>query len=93
MKIQIKNNNLVITISLDTLATAFELSDYNNSFDDKLNDFKQAFKVTNKVLFAKEVILALEDEEEDGTTLLHQLFDKATENAVENGALGIEEVK
>ncbi len=50
------------------------------------------FKVTDSKEFAKEVVRALNDEEEDGTTILHRVLDDATLTAFENGAEGCKEV-
>lgn len=49
------------------------------------------WKVTNARAFAKEVVHALNDEDEDGTTPIHRLFDAAFEEAIEQGAEGVEE--
>lgn len=47
-------------------------------------------KVTDAEEFAKELVRALNDEEEDGTTRIHLMFDAALEFAFEQGAEGIE---
>lgn len=39
-------------------------------------------------LFAKDVVNALNEEKEDGTTKVHELFDDAFERAIENGSQG-----
>lgn len=51
----------------------------------------QRFKVTDADKFAHEVARALNDEEEDGTTPIHSMFDAAFQSAIENGAEGVEE--
>ena len=51
------------------------------------------FKVTDPVLFAPELIRALNDEDEEGTTPIHRLFDAAAIAAFEQGAEGAEEVE
>ena len=50
------------------------------------------FRVTDVGKFAPEVVRALEEEEEDGTTPVHRLFDAAFNAAIEQGAEGVEEV-
>lgn len=47
--------------------------------------------VTDAAVFAVEFVRALNEEEEDGTTLLHRAFDKAMSNAVESGCDGVAE--
>ncbi len=50
-----------------------------------------AYRVTHALDFARELERALSAEEEDGTTLVHRMFDRAIEDALEYGAEGIEE--
>ena len=50
------------------------------------------WKVTDSEAFSREVVRALNDEEEDGTTRVHRLFDAAFNEAINQGAEGIEEV-
>lgn len=49
------------------------------------------YKVTNAEEFAQEFVRELNKESEDGTTMIHSLFDKAALNAIDQGAFGIEE--
>ena len=49
------------------------------------------WKVTDAEVFAAEVVRALNDEREDGTTPVHQMFDRAFDEAINQGAEGIEE--
>lgn len=49
------------------------------------------WRVTNPEVFAKEMVRALNDEDEQGTTPIHRLLDEATNEAIESGAEGIEE--
>ena len=50
-------------------------------------------KITNARVFAKELVSALNDEDEQGTTLIHRMFDTAINDAIEAGAEGIEMVE
>jgi len=45
--------------------------------------------ITDVNRFAKDVVYALNEEKEDGTTPVHVLFDNAFERAVENGSQGV----
>ena len=71
---------LNVSIGVDTLL--------KTCGQDYLEQFK-SYQIEDKV-FIKDVVNELTNEAEDGTTLLHQTFDKAIENAIENGSEGIE---
>lgn len=49
-----------------------------------------ALKITDKEAFAKAVLHELRREEEDGTTLVHRMLDKAMLRAIEQGCEGVE---
>lgn len=49
------------------------------------------YKLTNPEDFAKDLVLELNDEDEEGTTPIHRLFDKAMSRAIDQGAFGVEE--
>lgn len=49
------------------------------------------YKVTNTKEFASDLLNALNEENEDGTTRIHEMFDRAILEAIEQGAFGIEE--
>ena len=51
------------------------------------------FFVSDQLIFAGEVRAELEREEEDGTTLVHRMLDKAMVEAAEQGGEGIAERK
>jgi hypothetical protein len=53
--------------------------------------FHTRWKLTNPDEFAAELMNELNAESEDGTTRIHRMFDGAIEEAIEQGALGIEE--
>lgn len=56
-----------------------------------LNALDTRFKLTDAALFAKDLVRALNDENEEGTTMVHKMFDAAINEALEQGADGIEE--
>lgn len=79
----IENGAIVIRLQIDALASAV---------DGMCSHFHvEPMRVTDPVKFAKGVCYALNDEEEDGTTPVHLLFDKAFEKALEDGSEGVEE--
>lgn len=84
-------DEVVIKIGIGTLAFAYEISEYNNPWSDDTNDTVQQCMVVNKKEFAKDVIAELISEREDGSTLITDMFDKAEQNAMENGSEGIED--
>lgn len=48
------------------------------------------YKVTDAEVFAVDLVRELNREEEDGTTRIHRLFDGAIEEAIDQGAEGVE---
>ncbi len=54
-------------------------------------DGEPLFKVTDCPKFAADLVRSLNEEDEQGTTRIHLMFDDAIEHAVEYGAEGIEE--
>ena len=89
MQIKVEGSELVIRLPIDDLVFAFEAGDENQPFDEKVNDFRRSFKVSDKSQFAKGVALGLRDEEEDGSTPLTRILDQAFIYAVE-GAYGVD---
>ena len=90
LMIGVEKDELIIRIGIDTLAYAFEIGEENQTFAKKANDFRRSWKVTDKHKFAKDVGIALGNEEEDGSTLLTKIFDEAYIHAVENSE-GVDE--
>lgn len=87
---KLEGEELVIRIGIDTLSYAFNESDYNNPWNEESSDFERMSQVENSLQFAKDVVHELNDEGEDGSTLLTSLIDKACEEACEQGSLGLE---
>lgn len=48
-------------------------------------------KVKDPEAFAAELVAALNDEDEQGSTMIHKMFDAAINEALEQGAEGIED--
>jgi hypothetical protein len=96
LRASIEGKELVIRIELETLANAFEWSEYNNPYqmDQQGNyDYVKQFKITNQEEFAKGVVDALMNEGEDGSTLLTRMLDQVCEDAVESGCEGVDEIE
>jgi hypothetical protein len=49
------------------------------------------YRVTDAETFAKAVVHELNNEQEDGTTPIHELFDACMYEAIDQGAEGVEE--
>ena len=89
LTVGLEGDQLVIRIGVDTLAFCFEISEDNQPFDDKVNDFRRTWKINNKYRFAKGVASGLRVEEEDGSTPITKILDDAFIYAVEDSA-GVE---
>ena len=80
----IENDEIVIRVPIKYLPTIIEGAWALNALDKR-------FKLTDAALFAKDMVCALNDGDEEGTTMIHKMFDKAINEALEQGAKGIEE--
>ena len=83
LKVEIVDDRLVISVGVGLAAFAVQTPDATDWPDD--------YYISDPAVFATEIVRALEDEEEDGTTLVHRMLDAAAVTALENGALGAEE--
>jgi hypothetical protein len=85
---RIEDGVLIISIGVDCLAHAIQMSPGLSEFDEESGEWATP-EVTDADKFAIEVVCELEAEAEDGTTLVHIAFDRAAANAIENGAQGV----
>ena len=88
LKVAIEGEELVIRVKLDTLVFAVQHDPQLQHYDRDLGDFFGP-EVVDRSQWAREMVSALQSEEEDGTTLVHLMLDKAALNAIESGAEGI----
>ena len=79
LSMEIKDGQLVISIGINTLAFATGV-------------YITDFKIINNEGFAKDILNELDAEEEDGSTMVHRMFDTAANNAIENGSEAVEEI-
>lgn len=91
--IGLRDGKLVIEIGVEALAHAAQVSENFREFDDKSQDWRLAFRVTNPEAFAKDVALGLQQESEDGSTNLTRSLDAACVYAIESASAGVEEVE
>lgn len=85
---KIIDGEIVIRLSLDTMAFAAERFPSLEEYDEK-TDRILAPVVTDREAFAKELVRLLNAESEDGSTLVTNMFDAGFLAAAEDGARGI----
>lgn len=90
LTVKVKDKELVICIGIGTLKFAVEHMNSCNPYDEKLQDHKQLWIITEPIQFAEDVVFALSDEREDGSTKLTDLIDAACLTAIENGSEAVE---
>lgn len=80
----VEGDNIVIRLPIKNLPVAVEGSIAMGTVETQM-------KVTDAEKFAADVVRALNDEDEEGTTRVHQMFDSAFNYISENGSDGIAE--
>jgi hypothetical protein len=88
VKVGIEGEDLVIRLSADELKNATETCPALEELCKEHNNFG-APKVTDLPAWRKEVMRVLVAEAENGSTLIHRMFDRAFQDAVEQGAEGV----
>lgn len=86
LDVSIKDGRLIIGIGVRTLAHAVCYSDWANPYDDERGDYIRTFAITDAGRFAKDVMCAMLDEREDGSSPLSDFLDKMAEAAVDDGS-------
>lgn len=86
LQIDLSKGLLTISIGVNTLATAIENSPSNYEWLNEEGEVVRSFTINNPKAFAKEIVWALQSEEEDGTTLVNLMFDRAGDLAIEQGS-------
>ena len=82
LTVEIKEDVLLISIGTEMLCHSCEVGRMYGLGDIKITDKKQ---------FIASLVRQLEFEDEDGSTLMHEMFDRAVTIMLENGALGVDE--
>lgn len=82
---EIVDGKIVITLAINHLQTAIDGGTALGTIDG-------SWKLTDPNEFAKELLQSLHREDEEGTTVIHRMFDEAINDAIEQGVDGIEEV-
>ena len=86
LRVRVHRGSLVISIPVETLAFAVE---HAPQFQVERAGSFVGPKVTNAFGFAADVLRALCDEAEDGTTPVHALIDAAAQKAMEDGSCNV----
>lgn len=88
LKCCIEDGVLIMQIGVEVLAKAVQLNPDLAELDEKTEDWVEP-EITDPDKFARAILTAIQDESDDGTTLIHMALDTAAMNAIENGAEGI----
>lgn len=84
----------VVTISMGIETLAYMVENHSEYYSRQFNPEGFIKKVVDKKAFGQDIVDTLNEElSDDGTTMVHQLFDKAILRAAENGAQGLEFIK
>lgn len=88
---KIEGDEIVIRIGIGTLAWAAEFEGREPfwDFDLGLNKFVQRYKIIDDLGWAQDVCREINREEEDGSSPLTNLLDKASEDALDQGSLSV----
>ena len=89
LQCRIDKDKIIISIGFDALKFLAENSDVCEKYDEEFCPDGIWTEINNKKEFAKEVLKSLKHEQEDGTTVVHKLFEDAINMALENGAEGV----
>ena len=81
LDIKVEGGVLTISIGVNALAQAIRMG-----FDDRMDPIK----ITDTEEFIDAVVNELSWEEEDGSTVVHAMFDLAAERAIHDGCEGVE---
>jgi hypothetical protein len=81
----VRDGVLTITIGVDTLAHAALLGPAQE-YDEAIATTRPAWRVTDPEGFAKDMVVALLDEDEEGHSVLTKLLDAAAQVAAESGS-------
>lgn len=85
LSVEISHGRLVISIGVETMAHVVEVGSGFEEYDPRTKQFLHP-KITDPWGFAHDVLRELESEQEDGTTPVHLLLDRAADEAINNGS-------
>jgi hypothetical protein len=76
LKAEVAKGKLVISIGVDCLAYAIQNGD----------NWPEGLKITDNAKFAQDMLAFLELDEEDGSTVIHNVLDESANYAIEQGS-------
>lgn len=91
LTLKIEQGALVIRIGAETLAHALQYAEWANPWNEVEQNYTPAFRVVDPPELAADVLNAMRDEAEDGSTPLTRFLDRMMQEAIENGSLSVEE--
>ena len=91
LEVTIERGALVVRIGIETLAHAVTWSDWANPYDEATGDYVRTFAITDAPQFAADVLHEMLREREDGSTPVSDFMDKMSEEAINQGSLGLHE--
>lgn len=91
LDVKIERGALVVRIGIGTLAFAVTYADWANPYDEAIGDYVRSFAITDVPQFATDVMHEMLREREDGSTPLSDFIDRMSEEAINQGSLGLHE--
>jgi len=91
LEVKIEHGALVVRIGIKTLAHAVTYADWANPYDENTGDYVRTFAITDANQFASDVGHEMLREREDGSSPLSDFIDKMSEEAINQGSLGLHE--
>jgi hypothetical protein len=91
LEVKIQDDEIVIRVGIDTVKWALEHHEESQPFNEEIDDYEQKWIVSDPVEFAEDVVRAMDDEAEDGSTPLSDFLDKMCMDALEDGSIGTDE--
>ncbi len=91
LEVKIEKGALVVRIGIETLAHAVTYSDWANPYEESTGDYIRNFAIVDAPQFASDVLHEMLREREDGSTPLSDFIDKMSEEAIDQGSLGLHE--
>ncbi len=86
LSVTVKNGLLRIEIGVDVLAHAVSYADWANPYEEESGDYIRNFAINDSEQFARDVLHAMNDEAEDGSTPLQEFLDRMSAAAVDDGS-------
>jgi len=90
LDVKVENGELVIHIGIHTLAHAVSYADWAAPFDTGCDDNIRTFAITDPEQLARDVLLEMQSEAEDGSSPLSDFLDAMTKAALDGGSAAVE---